>query len=184
MTTRIPTAAASKGLQRQPHQYLPETRVWYYPLLVQDGGYVDPVWNMFIPTQAVFPTAVPIPEMPGKTRPTKGFLMGTVADFAGNTYDVLDVTITGPETRVVKTDGFGWFGAADLLPGHYQITIGKEDFVGRRLINAWVEPGGSPRPTSSSSGRKASRAGVTLIWRSARPNRSLILTPAEGRLPE
>ena len=45
-----PNSAASKGLQRQPHQYLPETRVWYYPLLVRDGGYVDPVWNMFIPT--------------------------------------------------------------------------------------------------------------------------------------
>ncbi len=148
-----PKSAASKALPRQPHQYLPDTRVWYYPLLSRDGGYIDPVLGTYIPTQAVFPTPAPIPPMPWKSMPTKGFIMGTVADFTGATYQGLEVVITGPETRVVRTDGSGWFGAADLAPGHYKVSISKKAFVGRRHLNVWVRPG------------LVSEANFTQFWR-------------------
>lgn len=131
-------------LPRKPHVFLPATNDLYYPLLSHDGGYTDPVLNTYIPTLAVFPTPAAIPDMPWKSAPTKGFLMGTVADFNGATYDHLQVKVinqqTG-ETREVFTDGSGWYGLADLTPGHYRVTIGKEDFVGRRQIEAWVKPG-------------------------------------------
>lgn len=136
-----PNSAGAKALPRQPHVFMPETNEWFYRLLANDGGYSDPVLHTFFPTTAVFPTRVPVPEMPWKTRPTKGHLMGTVADFNGKTYDRIKVTLVGPETRELYTDGNGWFGAVDLIPGHYQIMISKDDFVGRRLINAWVEAG-------------------------------------------
>lgn len=136
-----PNSPGAKGLPRQPHVFRPETNEWFYQLLSQPGGYTDPVYGTFIPTEPVFPTSAAIPDMPWKSSPTKGFLMGTVADFTGKTYDHLKVTIIGPETREVYADGYGWFGAADLIPGHYKVSIGKDDFVGRRQINAWVEPG-------------------------------------------
>lgn len=136
-----PNSPGAKALPRQPHVYRPETNEWFCRLLAEPGGYQDPVLGTFIPTAPVFPSPVPVPAMPWKTNPTKGFLMGTVADFTGRPYDHLKVTLRGPETREVYTDGYGWFGAADLTPGHYQVMISKHDFVGRRLINVWVEPG-------------------------------------------
>lgn len=41
----------------------------------------------------------------------------------------------------ISTSGSGWYGAAELTPGLYRVTIGKEDLVGRRQIEAWVQPG-------------------------------------------
>lgn len=137
-----PDSPASKALPRQPQVFSYAYNDMFYPLLSHDGEYPDPRGNgVNYACRSVFAAPAPIPEMPWKTRPAKGHLMGFVADFTGKTYERLKVFITGPETREVYTDGNGWFGAVDLLPGHYQLTIGKEDFVGRRLINVWIVPG-------------------------------------------
>ncbi|MCL6590948.1 MAG: family 10 glycosylhydrolase [Firmicutes bacterium] len=132
-------AKASKNLPRQPHVYLPEANGWFFGLLSKSGGYFDPVLHTEIPTRPVFPAPAPLPEMPWKSSPAKGSLMGTVVDQNGQPYDHLKVTVDGwltinPETsnsnpekagvhREVYTDGSGWFGLAELPPGFYRITI-------------------------------------------------------------
>lgn len=127
---------ASKTLPRQPHQYLPESNGWFYDVLAKEGGYVDPVWKTFVPTQPVFPTPVPVPEMPWKTRPVTGYLMGAAVDRDGRpeilrrvVVERLSETDDGPfsgepsDVRGVFTDGSGWFGLTELVPGRYRVTL-------------------------------------------------------------
>lgn len=143
----------SKSLPRQPHSYLSESNSWLFELLAKEGGYLDPVWNTYIATQPVFPTPVPTPDMPWKSQPTTGYLMGTVCDSEGEPYTNLKVTVEGPMAtgiefssatslinRQVYTDGSGWFGLTELLPGYYYVSI-DEDLNGSRVIDVLVQPG-------------------------------------------
>jgi hypothetical protein len=141
---------ASKSLPRQPHVYLPETNNWFFRLLSKEEGYLDPVLNTFILTQPVFPSPVAIPDMPWKSNPKNGYLMGTVSDLRGKIYDHLKVTVDGPEApdsegagihREVYTDGSGWYGLAEFPPGHYRVSIDKADFAGVKVRDVVVQPG-------------------------------------------
>jgi uncharacterized lipoprotein YddW (UPF0748 family) len=136
---------ASKSLPRQPHVYLPETNGWFFSLLTSQGIYTDPVLKTEIATQPVFPAPAPPPEMPWKSNPTKGCLMGTVTNPSGHAYDHLKVTVDGwltvnPDAaisnpdkvgfhREVYTDGSGWFGLTELPPGFYRVTANAEALV-------------------------------------------------------
>ena len=67
---------------------------------------------------AAFATAVPVPEMPWKTQPTKGHLVGYVRGNAGaRTLDGAAITLTGPVQRRLTSDATGFYGAVDLPPG-------------------------------------------------------------------
>lgn len=133
-----PNSSASKALPRQPQIFNLETNEWYYRMLSNPGGYTDPVLNTYIPTEPVFPTPAAIPKLRWKSHPVKGYIMGTVSDLNGDTYDHQKVTVEGPVTREAYTDGSGWFGLAELPPGHYRVKIDKADFVGRRMMSLWV----------------------------------------------
>ncbi len=139
---------ASRGLIRHPYRFIPETNDWFFKLLSQGGGYLDPVLNQHIETNPVFPDRAPIPDMPWKSNPVKGFLMGMVSDPGGKVCDHLKVTIetvnASEEPKILQevyTDGSGWFGLAELPPGEYRVSIDKEDFIGATAQLVLVQPG-------------------------------------------
>jgi uncharacterized lipoprotein YddW (UPF0748 family) len=147
-------SVASRGLARQPYRFMPETNEWFFHLLSQGGGYVDPVLNQHIDTKPVFPERTVIPDMPWKSHPVKGYLMGTVTDTNGKIYDHVKVMVDGvcrlpnqpsniPDVsfhREAYTDGSGWFGLTELTPGYYQVTVEEKD-LGEKKYVAWVQPG-------------------------------------------
>jgi len=69
-----------------------------------------------------FPFAVPTPDLTWKTAPTTGHLKGNVT-LNSAWVDGATVTIAGPESRAIKTDGTGFYAFIDLLPGNYAVTV-------------------------------------------------------------
>lgn len=62
------------------------------------------------------------PEMPWKTRPQAGALMGQVQDSDGNTLDGITLQLRrGNRVHTLQTDGHGFFGKAELAPGLYTL---------------------------------------------------------------
>jgi hypothetical protein len=133
---------------------MPETNDWFYNLLSRGGGYLDPVLKQHIETKPVFPARTDVPDMPWKSHPVNGFLMGNVFDATGKTYDHVKVLVDSWDElpyqpsnigdyvfhREIYTDGSGWFGLAELPPGYYQFTIDIKD-VGKQQIVTWIQPG-------------------------------------------
>jgi uncharacterized lipoprotein YddW (UPF0748 family) len=81
----------------------------------------------------LFPPIVPTPDkpfstpdMPWKSAPTIGYAMGISLDSSGNALDGATVTIEpadGSQSRTVKTDGSGFWGALNLAPGTYRSVV-------------------------------------------------------------
>jgi uncharacterized lipoprotein YddW (UPF0748 family) len=81
----------------------------------------------------VFPALAPVPDMPWKSSPVAGHLMGFVRDESAAAVDtgvVLIAREAGPEppnaTRTAMagaTDGGGFYGGVDLAPGSYRVTV-------------------------------------------------------------
>lgn len=62
------------------------------------------------------------PEMPWKTRPAKGTLMGQVLDRHKKPLDGLTLQLRrGRRVHTLRTDGNGFFGKTELLPGLYTL---------------------------------------------------------------
>lgn len=149
------SSASSMGFPRQPHRYLPKTNSWLFPLLSKEGTYVDPVLKKTISTKPVFPAPAPIPDMPWKSQPSKGYLMGTIADGTNKRFDYTKVIIDGwvtvnkdtsnpTDARLhyeVYTDGSGWFGIAELPAGLYRISIDTKEIEGAKTRLITVKPG-------------------------------------------
>ncbi len=82
---------------------------------------------------AVFPGEASVPDMPWKSSPVAGHLMGFVRDETGAVVDTGAVTIArdagadppaGTRTTVLgATDGGGFYGGLDLAPGNYRLTV-------------------------------------------------------------
>lgn len=135
-----------KELPRQPYVFVPKSNDWMTPLLAKAGSYKEPVLKKKIATKPVFPKPVAVPEMPWKTRPVKGFLMGTVADLPGKTCDGVKVVVeaVNPDLKVKReavTDGSGWYGLAELPPGQYRVSFEKTDFSGIKQQEVLIQPG-------------------------------------------
>ena len=91
--------------------------------------YEDPVANP-VP---VFPGEAFVPDMPWKSSPVAGHLMGFVRDETGAIVDTGAVTIArdegtdppaGTRTTILgATDGGGFYGGVDLAPGAYRLTV-------------------------------------------------------------
>jgi uncharacterized lipoprotein YddW (UPF0748 family) len=84
--------------------------------------YEDPITN---PT-AIFSEVATIPVLPWKAAPTLGHIMGFAKRADDTPLDTANVTIenlgTGA-TRNTATDGGGFFGGVDLVPGHYLVKV-------------------------------------------------------------
>lgn len=77
----------------------------------------------------VFGTLATVPSMPWKTSTTKGHAMGYVRNNANNAvFDGAAVSISGPVSRTLTTDGTGFFGAVDLPVGTYTLTVSMPGF--------------------------------------------------------
>lgn len=85
-------------------------------------------WGGFAPTllSQVTPTPDTIPDMPWKSAPTQGHMMGSVVYADGTTWaDGASVSITGPENRTQTCDGTGFYAFIDLPPGTYTVIATK-----------------------------------------------------------
>jgi uncharacterized lipoprotein YddW (UPF0748 family) len=86
----------------------------------------------------VFTQAATSPALFWKGTPTQGHLMGKLtrasarsvlaAPLPAQTGPCLSLAsyplaLTGPQNRALSADGSGWFGAVDLPPGEYQLTV-------------------------------------------------------------
>lgn len=75
----------------------------------------------------VFSSPAPVPVMSWKAQPTKGHLLGTVKTTDGVPFDQIRVDLYDAETDVLiashVTDGTGWFGFVDLIPGRYKVQL-------------------------------------------------------------
>lgn len=93
--------------------------------------YASGTWAGFSPTlvSQVTPTWDDVPDMPWKSSPTKGHISGTVTDGATSKWiDGATVSITGPESRTMLTDGTGFYAFIDLTPGTYTVTASKSGY--------------------------------------------------------
>ena len=72
----------------------------------------------------VFTQSVRSPGILWRDAPSNGHLTGTVTrHLPCGSVDTYPVTLSGPQTRSLLTDGSGWFGAVDLPPGDYMLSI-------------------------------------------------------------
>lgn len=143
--------------------------------------YASGTWSGFSPTlkSQVTPTWDDIPDMPWKSSPTKGHISGTVTDGAtGKWIDGATVSITGPASRSMLTDGTGFYAFIDLAPGTYTVTASKTGYpnavrtvtvaIGAVTGNMYVTDiplGSTPPPTISNvQATSVSNTGATITW--------------------
>jgi hypothetical protein len=77
-------------------------------------------------TPAIFAAPAAAPGMPWKDQPSLGQLRGTATDATGAPIAQAPITLYDMNNNVIGqkvTDGFGWFGFVDLLPGTYRATV-------------------------------------------------------------
>lgn len=78
-----------------------------------------------------FERHAPVPRMPWIERPAHGWIAGIVSPAAGGNADGVEVKVQRSgfgvfrRTRTVRTDGNGYFGAANLGPGKYRVWIAE-----------------------------------------------------------
>lgn len=105
--------------------------------------YSGGTWDGFSPSlvSQVTQTWADIPDMPWKSNPTKGHLMGTATiQSTGEWADGATVTLTGPENRTMTCDGTGFYAFIDLTPGSYTVTCSKAGYPNQSGVVA-VTPG-------------------------------------------
>ncbi|MGC9335692.1 MAG: family 10 glycosylhydrolase, partial [Anaerolineae bacterium] len=82
----------------------------------------------------VFTQSVRTQGLYWKDAPSLGHLAGTLTQHLPcSSLDAYPITLTGPQSRSLLTDGSGWFGSVDLPPGDYLL---------------WVEPPAPERAIS------------------------------------
>jgi uncharacterized lipoprotein YddW (UPF0748 family) len=95
---------------------------------------------------AAFTRPAPVPSMPWIEHPDRGWIAGTVEGSTSSGNDGVTVKIKRKRwwpfggTRDVRTDGDGYFGAAGLKPGRYDVAL-REGDANSRAVTVVVEPG-------------------------------------------
>lgn len=133
---------------RQPWYYAPEAEWWLWRSLSLPYGYTDPATGLFTATLPLFPSPVSTPMLGWKDAPTRGHAVGLALGpgFLPMTLPTT-ITLSGPEVRVLRSDGSGFFGAVDLLPGDYTAEVEGADWRYRLLVGkveagrvTWLRP--------------------------------------------
>ena len=86
----------------------------------------------------VFATPATVPDMAWKSAPTRGHVAGAVTTNTGIPLDQILVELRDPETDAVLasrfTDGTGYFGFVDLVPGRFKVFVPDDARVtGKRV---------------------------------------------------
>ena len=108
-------------------------------------------------TPAIFATPAAVPPMPWKEQPTLGQLRGTALTVAGTPISQAAVTLYDARNAAVAqrvTDGSGWFGFVDVVPGAYRVTIDSPSAVaspGSVSVVAGQVAAVSPAPAACTS---------------------------------
>jgi len=130
---------------RQPWYYTPQAEWWLWRSLALPYGYSDPANGLFTVTAPIYPSVVPTPTLVWKDVPTRGHAVGLALGPAR--LDSVTVTLSGPESRVLYSDGSGFFGAVDLPPGDYTAEVAGADPAHRYLVGTvtaghvtWLQP--------------------------------------------
>jgi uncharacterized lipoprotein YddW (UPF0748 family) len=71
----------------------------------------------------VFTQTASVPALSWKDGPTLGHVMGQLSRTFCQNRDGTPVSLTGPANRLMVADGSGWFGAVDLPPGNYLLSV-------------------------------------------------------------
>jgi uncharacterized lipoprotein YddW (UPF0748 family) len=103
--------------------------------------YLSGAWAGFSPSlvSQVTPTWDDIPDMPWKTSPTNGHMMGTVTILGTGAWaDGATVSIAGPVSRVQTNDGTGFYAFIDLPPGSYTVTASLAGLSATGILNVAV----------------------------------------------
>ena len=108
-------------------------------------------------TPAIFAGPAAVPSMPWKEQPTQGQLRGTAMTAAGAPIAQTAVTLYDARNNAIAqrvTDGAGWFGFVDLVPGTYRVTIDSPAAVastGNVSVIAGQVASVAPAPAACSS---------------------------------
>lgn len=71
----------------------------------------------------LFPDWRPAPEMPWKVQPVQGMLGGRVQTATAYPIEQLTVNLAGAGTRTLAVGADGFFGATNLAPGQYTLSL-------------------------------------------------------------
>ena len=143
--------------------------------------YISGNWAGFSPTliSQVTPDSANIPVMPWKTSPTKGHISGTCTYSANAKWvDYATVSITGPETRSMLTDGTGFYAFIDLTTGNYTMTVSKSGYpdiqravnvqigavTGNMYVNDFSVGGTPPPPITNIQATSIATNSATITW--------------------
>jgi uncharacterized lipoprotein YddW (UPF0748 family) len=97
----------------------------------QRTPYASGTWTGFSPSlvSQVTTNWADIPDMPWKSAPTKGHIMGAVTNADTGTWaDGATVSITGPTNRSMYVDGTAFYTFIDLPPGAYTVTASLSSY--------------------------------------------------------
>jgi len=144
----------------------------------------------------VTPTPDTIPDMPWKSSPAEGYIMGTVTYYdTGEWADGATVTVTGPANRSITCDGTGFYAFIDLPPGSYTVAAsqsGYPDATAYVSVSAGnmteqdLELGGATGPQISNIQATAvTEDSATITWDTDEPATSQVeygLTTGYGNL--
>ncbi len=154
-------------------------------------------WSGFQPSlvSQVTPSPDTIPDMPWKSSPTMGHMMGTVTYYAtGEWADGAEVSVAGPTSRSIICDGTGFYAFIDLPPGNYTVTASAGDLDASASVFVWAgnmseqdfELGGNPGPQISNvQATNVTDDSATITWTTDQPATSQVeygLTTAYGNL--
>ena len=96
-------------------------------------------------TPPVFAEPAVVPDMPWKSQPTLGHILGTVTTAAGAAFDQAVVELRDTETDELiatqLTDGTGNFGFVDVAPGRYKVVVDPAVAHGKRVVVFSVDGG-------------------------------------------
>ncbi len=82
---------------------------------------------------SVFGDWARIPDMPWKTKAATGYLKGFVRLDDGHAADGYNIQLSGPANRTLVTSGTGFYGALNLPPGTYMVSVVRD---GTTLVSA------------------------------------------------
>ncbi len=120
----------------------------------------------------VFTQTAHTPFIAWKDAPDLGHLMGTVIEVfpcPDTDLDGYPLNLSGPASRQLTTDGSGWFGAVDLQPGTYQLSVTLQSPSMTIQVPVEIAAGAVTERTIFLPGCATHKTYLPLVLKQARP---------------